>query len=144
VQRDQNVCCESEVRVRSSHRRREGRGEKEEKGRACTPCAPGGVDRVAVRVQLHQKLPAPVLAHGTIRHPFQSWRPPQITILTTHPPLPNRPPGLPMTLNVVYTEICQQVNAPLSQQQQQQQQQILEVQITLYIAFYSGNAFVGI
>jgi hypothetical protein len=32
-----------------------------------------------------------------------------------------------MTLNVVYTEIFQQVNAPPPQQQQEQQQQVFEV-----------------
>jgi len=53
--------------------------------------------------------------------------PRKITILIAHPPLPYLPPGLHMTLNVVYTEIFQQVNAPPPQQQQEQQQQVFEV-----------------
>jgi len=56
----------------------------------------------------------------------------QKNILITHPPRPDQPPGLLMTLNVVYTETFQHVNAPLSQKQQpqqhhHQQQQVLEI-----------------
>ena len=60
-----------------------------------------------------------VIAHG---QPYVTLSrvggPRKITILSIHPPLPDQPPGLPMTLNGVYTEIFEQVNASPPQQPQ--------------------------
>jgi hypothetical protein len=59
-------------------------------------------------------LQAPVFAHGQLYVTlFRVGDPCMITMLITQPRLPGQPPDLPVTLNVVYTEIFQYVNAPL-------------------------------
>lgn len=51
-------------------------------------------------------LPAPVSAHRQLYVALSRVENPRvITVLIAHPPLPDQPPGLPLTRNVVYTNL---------------------------------------